>query len=129
MLAGHLLIDIGNSTLSYCYEDKLDIGVKTLLHGSYQIKTLLNTLSADIAVNYVTLANVFKESITDLVQQWCDTNRVRLIVAASEPVNNGLINGYETSEQLGVDRWLAMLDIWEKQRKAFFLCERVENLH
>ena len=117
-----LLIDIGNTTLSYCHEPDVELAPSTSVgHGSYQINQLLDEILQSRPFAEILLASVYETGLIEQIQQWCLTNNVVSKVANSQSSSHGLSNGYSDFSQLGVDRWLAMLGIWSKTQSAFFL--------
>ena len=117
-----LLIDIGNTTLGYCHESDLKQKAHvSLQHGSYEIKNLLEQVYSKKAFDEILLASVYKPDLKEDILQWSKAKKLPCQVAASQSKKHGLVNGYTDFEQLGVDRWLAMLSIWSETRSAFFL--------
>lgn len=117
-----LLIDIGNTTLGYCHESDLKQKAHVSLpHGNYEIKNLLEQIYSEKAFDEILLASVYKPDLTEDILQWSKAKKLPCQVAASQSKKHGLVNGYTDFEQLGVDRWLAMLSIWSETRSAFFL--------
>ena len=122
MSAKRLLIDIGNTTLSYCSETDLEKGqINSVQHGKYDLEMLLNNAAKSEKIDELLLASVYDAELTNAIQNWCETQGILCKIAQSQPQKHGLKNGYIDPVQLGVDRWLSMLGIWAEIRSAFFL--------
>ncbi len=112
-----LLVDIGNSRIKWAvYRDE---SVQLLGEAEYVAKEFeaqLDVLWSGVekperlAVASVAAPRVIKSLTTWVEEHWgCE-----LSVAKSTQMHGRLINGYIEPERLGVDRWLAMLAISEK---------------
>jgi len=61
------------------------------------------------AYNRIILASVAKEAYVSRIKDWALENNVSFEHVKTSAAAYGLNNGYEKPEQLGVDRWLALL--------------------
>jgi len=70
------------------------------------------------APSRIAIANVagptLREALVDLVQRWS----VPALWLASSRHARGVTNDYELPEQLGVDRWAALVAAWARERRA-----------
>jgi len=115
-----LTIDIGNSRIKWAQYE----GDSVIAHGvfGYDKSNLMDTLlqaELPLAGQAVWLSNVAGEEVASLVsraleQQGC----LGYQFAASRAQQCGVKNGYRLPQQLGVDRWLAMLAAFHLPRRA-----------
>lgn len=117
-----LLMDVGNSALKTVYDD-VPAGTQSLsyVHGSYDINKLLDEYYQTKAFSALTVASVYNAAFMDDVYHWCTRNGVAVTQVKTQKQFAGLYNGYEHYADLGVDRWLAMLALWEKRQQSFAL--------
>ena len=116
-----LLVDIGNSCVKWCRPGALqEVGIAKH-HGDWH--TCYDLCFAKQKVDSRALAscvagNAAKQALTE----WLELNwDCEVVFAASERERDGLRNGYDNTEALGVDRWLGMLAAWQQRRRAFCL--------
>lgn len=120
MRAGHLLMDAGNTSLKLCFEDELALQkTLVLMHGDYDIGQQLRRLSEQRTISRISLSCVYQPAFMQKVAAWCEEQEIPLDTVLSQQRFGQLINGYDAPEQLGVDRWLSMIAIWEKYHQAF----------
>ncbi len=107
-----LLIDIGNTNLKWSW---LQNGERSPLEqASYQADGVAAQASRHWPhaekPGQVVVANVAGQQVEDELQQWVDSEwgiAIELVTASAQQL--GVRNGYTCPEQLGVDRWLALL--------------------
>lgn len=122
MSSGHLLLDAGNSALKLCFEEDLaTTEVEVLRHGTYDIKNILQRIHGQREIGRLSLACVYQQAFSEQVEDWCKSRQVELVIAVSRHNYGKLVNGYDEVSQLGVDRWLSMIALWQKLHKAFFV--------
>ncbi|MCF6356096.1 MAG: type III pantothenate kinase [Candidatus Polarisedimenticolaceae bacterium] len=117
-----LLIDIGNTNLKWSW---LQSGERSPLEqAGYQADGVatqaLHYWSHAEKPEQVVVANVAGQQVEDELQQWIDSEwgiAIELVTASAQQL--GVRNGYTRPEQLGVDRWLALLAAHaDKSRRA-----------
>jgi type III pantothenate kinase len=117
----NLLIDMGNTRLKWA----VTTGGQ-LLAGQFLVNTLINRDELikhwnglyhprRIAISCVS-ANQLLELVQAVAQQlWLD---VEIIIVKSQVQAFGVINAYLHPEKLGVDRWLALVAVWQKYHSS-----------
>lgn len=103
----NLLIDIGNTRSKYTY---------VCQGNNFDVKTIANEqMNTDgferhfIGASKVIVASVAAEQMTDTLALWCENQGITYQRIVSEKQKLQLTSAYEKPEQLGVDRWLALL--------------------
>lgn len=102
-----ILLDIGNTRTKFCFIDK---GIRSAQ------QAILNDLISNTFLNdnfrgatKLLVASVSNKEVTDKIDVWCRNNNVIYQQIYSE-IKKGKVNsGYKDPNQLGVDRWLALL--------------------
>ncbi len=101
------LIDIGNSRSKYTFiEHEKRQKVNNVANKRFTNAYLDKEFHL---VSRIVVASVAKESITDLIKNWCDKHDKEYNQVQSEQKKNGVISAYDTPDQLGVDRWLVLI--------------------
>lgn len=128
MNSGHLLMDAGNSALKFCLEDDLaDQKITTITHGLYTIENQLDKIAATKKLTRISLSSVYQSDLQEKIVRWSKKKNIEFMQAESQAFYEQLTNAYKQPSQLGIDRWLAMIAIWEKQksvhkkRQAYFV--------
>ncbi|WP_409524605.1 type III pantothenate kinase [Nitrincola sp. MINF-07-Sa-05] len=113
-------MDIGNTFVKWRL--RLPDGAVTDTQRSLivSVDVLTDQLSELEGVTAVHLASVAGDVICDRVgelarERW----GVRPKLAESQDCNDGLVNSYAEPGRMGVDRWLAMVALWQRERSAF----------
>jgi len=109
------LVDIGNTRFKYTFVKNACL--KELLNRTAQVKYSENNEYWNdswlerhfLDVTHIILGNVASESYAELLQAWCNKKNIILKNVKSQPYFNGVTNGYRKYQQLGVDRWLAIV--------------------
>lgn len=116
-----LLVDIGNSCVKWCRLGALqEVGVARH-HGDWQGCYDL-CFSGQEAASGVLASCVAGDAAKQALAEWLELNwGCEAVFAVSERERDGLRNGYDNPEALGVDRWLGMLAAWQQRRRAFCL--------
>lgn len=117
-----VLIELGNSTLKWALLYRDDEGLEAIEYGTPEYyldrepEEVFSELLLDIEQpDAVFVASVAHDHIEESLSQWIDDNwGVPLDFVETEAVYGKLVNGYETPEQLGVDRWLNLVAAWEE---------------
>lgn len=117
-----LLVDIGNTRLKWAFlhRDEFEFG-GAISYSNDSLLSLLSSIWSSITYpERVIVSNVAGDKIVVLLQQWILDNfhcKVQFIVTKKEHLR--LVNAYSIPSQLGVDRWLAMLGIWNQHQSGF----------
>ncbi len=108
----NILIDIGNSRTKYCFADKSDITSFT------QITAVKNKdFNKDffeqhfISADKVIVASVASDLLTAKLERWCKKNKLTFREVKSEKKRGRVTSAYDKPQQLGIDRWLALLAV------------------
>lgn len=118
----HLLVDIGNSAIKYCLESELqNENVDVLIHGEKDFVEVLSALHDAIKLTALSLSSVYRADFTEQIQNWCHNHQVNFYQATTRSHSVDLKNGYTVAQQLGIDRWLAMIAAWEQTKLPFFV--------
>ena len=118
----HLLVDIGNSAVKYCLESDLqNERVNALNHGEGDFIQKLTDLHSTTPLGSLSLSSVYQADFTAQIKSWCNKHKVRFYQATSQPKSGDLKNGYTDAQQLGTDRWLAMIAVREQTKSPFFV--------
>jgi len=117
-----LLIDQGNSALKWCLfrNSRLTaVNVDSLK----EFGSKVNQYSEQIEAIYISC--VKGDYKLAQIRHTLKSNGINqpLQVALSENEHGQLKNGYDIAQQLGVDRWLAMLGIWKGIKSGFIVVD------
>lgn len=108
-----LLIDIGNTRIKWLWIDKEDCysSDSFLVYKDLTIHSVVsNILSSNRKPEYIFCASVASESFTlGLLGELKKISLAKTLRLQSRKHFMGLLNSYAVPENLGVDRWLAML--------------------
>ncbi|WP_181902106.1 type III pantothenate kinase [Thalassotalea euphylliae] len=102
-----LLIDIGNTRTKYCFvvDDKL----ASIQYCDNQSLSTTWFNQHWLGCDQLVLASVAHQNIEELIKHWALAQKIRCQQVKTPDKAFGVTNGYERYEQLGVDRWLAVL--------------------
>ncbi len=113
-----LLFDVGNTYTKW--ETPTRDG---RIHGSFftqEIVPQLTKLLDEYAnLSVIAASWVGRKESRPAIEQLLNERGVKFVEARSVSECAGLKNGYYDFAKLGVDRWLAMLGLWARVRKAF----------
>ncbi len=108
-----LFVDVGNSCCKWAFSSQQGLSAQQSM--DYTADTLLMRLDthwqnwAQVPTS-VWVSNVAGNEIRTLLQQWMAQHwQCSVVFAHTETRACGVVNGYEQPQQLGVDRWLALL--------------------
>lgn len=118
-----LLIDSGNSRIKWGWGSGCGINDVAAIDSasSRQIPALWSDLPTPDHVWVTNSAG--EERLLWLQQQLVEQWGMRAEVAITERQRGRLTNGYREPQQLGVDRWLAMVAAWRRLQSAFCLID------
>ncbi|MDC9720289.1 MAG: type III pantothenate kinase [Gammaproteobacteria bacterium] len=103
-----LLVDVGNTRLKWRLQD----GGQVLRSGAMPLADLSSSQLArhlPAEVNHVYWASVASQDSGRCLEAWAKDRHCPCQQVTTQAHWSGLFNGYERPEQLGVDRWLAMV--------------------
>jgi len=122
MAETHLLVDIGNTATKYCLKSDLQHEkVNVLNHGEKDFVQVLTALHDAKPVTALSLSTVYQADFTDQIKNWCNKHQVDFYRATSQSHSGDLKNGYTVAQQLGIDRWLAMIAVRQQTKSPFFI--------
>ena len=112
-----LLLDIGNSNLkaSTVHQQQWSECLVTAI--DHDLKKAIQTLAKFTAISEIWFASSH-QSETDITALLKQQFAVPINQVQSQAYFSGLQNGYEIPQQLGVDRWLAMIATWQHYQDA-----------
>ncbi len=119
-----LLLDIGNSTVHWAMaQNNQFANVGTF---AYKKNNLQNRLQKNLSSlqkpSHVLVANVGGHDVLDCLDDWVKKTWQRPLWQPCVSANfNALKNSYDDTQQMGIDRWLAMIAAWEKHQSALCL--------
>ncbi len=103
------LIDIGNSRSKYSLLDNGCRGdIKTVVNEDFDGDYFEKKFKC---VDKVVVASVSDDSLTVSIEKWCYQNKIQYKQVNSEQQKKSVISAYNKPEQLGVDRWLALIAV------------------
>lgn len=110
-----LLIDVGNSRLKWAIWQESTFTFGSAIAYKQQTLTIVMTMlwQSLPAPTHMLVANVAGDAVTTALQQFADAQwHIAPTFIQSSKEALGVYNAYQQPEQLGVDRWLAMLAAW-----------------
>ena len=121
-----LLLDIGNSSVNWAMEDNLRFENEGAF--SYQKDHIEHSLQENLSSlqtpTEILLANVAGQDVYTQLDNWVHQYWQRQIWQPRVSAQlNGLKNSYIDTQQLGLDRWLAMLAAWDKYQSALCIVD------
>ena len=119
-----LLLDIGNSSVNWAIQEHDDF----THYGAFSYKKdhfaddLQENIFLSETPNDVLVSNVAGEKVFNTLYSWVEKKWRKELWEASVTSNyKELKNSYADSQQMGVDRWLAMVACWEEYHTAVCL--------
>jgi type III pantothenate kinase len=116
-----LLLDLGNTRLKWAWlEGERLGGANALPHRGQDIGLLLDQAWANLPIpTAVHAASVADAEVRDRLSAWMSRHWACPLHWLQSQASAGEVrNGYYQPEQLGVDRWLALLGAWQRVRGA-----------
>lgn len=102
-----VLVDIGNTRLKYSFYDQ-NKNIEVLWLDNVHLS--MNWMNEHWSnVKQVIIANVGQAILSDAILSWSNQNNIDCVIVHSEKHRKSLMSGYVIPEQLGVDRWLALI--------------------
>jgi len=116
-----LLIDIGNSSVNWAMEE----GGRFTVDGAFRYdknnfdKSLQDNLSNLDTPTHILVANVAGDKVFDHLKDWVKQQwELECWQPSVSAKFNQLNNSYNNTQEMGIDRWLAMIAAWEKYQAA-----------
>lgn len=111
-----LTIDIGNSRIKWALvEGGLIKENGCLDYNADNIETQLEKACLPKSVTSAAVSCVASEKIKSRFKKWADENGLTNVeFAVTRDKQNGVVNSYQNSAKMGVDRWLAMVAAFNK---------------
>ena len=121
-----LLIDIGNTRLKWAYEEKGQLLFPgNLVHrgaATEQIASFVATLEQ--VPDSAAALNVAGSDVENVLRHLIhDRFGIDLQLVRTQPRFGEVINGYSAFEQLGADRWAAIVGAWQLRRRALCIVD------
>jgi len=116
-----LLIDIGNTRLKWAYAENGQLLLPgSLVHRGAAEKQITRFIAAlEQVPDAAAAVNVAGPAVENVLRHTIlDRFGVDLQVVRTQPRFGEVINGYATFEQLGADRWAAIVGAWQLRRRA-----------
>ncbi len=121
----NLLVDLGNTRLKWATAKNVNnivIG-EAVINSSLTHKKLIQLWRNISTPEKLAISHVGKKNYHDIVlavatELWPS---IQITTATAQTEAFGIINAYEQSEKLGVDRWLGMIASFNQHRRAFCL--------
>lgn len=119
-----LLLDIGNSSINWAIQehDRFDATGAFAYSGKTIKQNLEDNLSISKKPVSVLVSNVAGPEILNALNDWLE---IRWQLECWQPgvsvKYNNLINSYQDTTQMGIDRWLSMVAGWESNQSALCL--------
>jgi type III pantothenate kinase len=118
----NLLVDIGNTRIKWAlHSDKGLYSYDVKVYEKNELSELLDFWWKELpAPAHVYVSNVSGEEIDRKVSSFLRKLwNITPIFLSARTESLGLVNAYEESHLLGIDRWLAMLAAWKQANSAF----------
>ena len=121
-----MLLDVGNTTLRWALRDGHELaGQGSFVHRGHEIGALVEEAWADLeAPDSMAVSNVAGRSVRDAISRWAgDHWNLQPVFVRVNAAAAGVTNGYAIPEQLGVDRWAALVAAWHEQKTAVLVID------
>ena len=113
----YLLIDIGNTRIKWQQRDDKDI----LLTDSILVEEFMDIDFSSIkSIDKIIVSNVNHSIVLDKLKEILSKFKCPIIETSTDS-NEYLINDYDDSTLLGVDRWIAALGAWKLYQKRLLI--------
>lgn len=102
-----ILVDVGNTRTKYIFENDGALNKKQIINNEQLVSSWFDVNL--VKANEIIIASVSQPGITQNFQKWANKNNINIRIVESERERFGITNCYDNPEQLGVDRWLALI--------------------
>lgn len=119
-----ILLDIGNSSINWALQEQAEFTSTGVFH--YKKNNLEQGLQENLlpfaAPTDVLVSNVAGDEVFNVLNDWVKKQWQQACWQPSVSSHfKKLKNSYCEPQQMGIDRWLAMVTSWEKYQSALFL--------
>jgi len=118
----NLLIDIGNSRIKWCLYNSVEneFGSEgAMLHDKAELPALFSEQWGLLDnPDRVVISNVSGQQLAESMDAWVDKKwQMKSEYVKTEAFSHGVSNAYSDYQELGVDRWMAIIAAWQRFRK------------
>lgn len=121
-----MLLDVGNTTVRWAFTDGHGLtGQGSFVHRGHEVSALADQAWAGReAPDVVAVANVAGPALQDAITCWTREhwNLMPLYIQVTAGAA-GVTNAYPMPQQLGVDRWAAMVAAWHEFKSAILVID------
>jgi len=123
----NLLIDIGNSRIKWCLYNSVEneFGSEGAMHHDKAELPALFSEQWGLLDNpdRVVISNVSGQQLAESMDAWVDKKwQMKSEYVKTEAFSHGVSNAYSDYQELGVDRWMAIIAAWQRFRKRLWYC-------
>ena len=106
-----LLLDIGNTRVKWaCYQDGVLIQTGNFAHSLDSLGATLKSEWGQIIPQRILMSNVASDKIAAAITVWANESwKITAGIVKSQKQGFGVVNSYEEPQQLGADRWAALI--------------------
>ncbi|TRX55232.1 type III pantothenate kinase [Thalassomonas sp. M1454] len=101
----NILIDIGNTRAKYVIENDQRLSAIT----NTACINILQELETLTEINSIIIVAVANQSVVDEIAVWAKSQSIKFQQLNTQANTFGIINGYQDYQQMGADRWIAVL--------------------
>lgn len=115
----NLLIDIGNSRIKWCLYNSVEneFGIEgAMLHDKAELPALFSESWGHLdKPDRVVISNVSGQQLAESMDAWFEkTWQMKTEYVETEAFSFGVSNAYSDYQELGVDRWMAIIAAWQR---------------
>jgi len=119
----NLLIDIGNSRIKWCLYNSVEneFGPEgAMLRDKAELPALFSEHWSDLdKPDRVVISNVSGQQLAESMDAWVEkTWQMKTEYVETEASSHGVSNAYSDYQELGVDRWMAIIAAWQRFRQG-----------
>ncbi len=124
----NLLIDIGNSRIKWCLYNSVEneFGSEgAMLHDKADLPELFSEHWSHLDnPDRVVISNVSGQQLAESLDAWIDKKwQMKTEYVKTEAFSHGVSNAYSDYQELGVDRWMAIIAAWQRfQQEGKAIC-------
>jgi len=118
----NLLIDIGNSRIKWCLYNSVEneFGLEgAMLRDNSELPALFSEHWSDLdKPDRVVISNVSGQQLAESIDEWVDKKwQMKTEYVKTEASSHGVSNAYSDYQELGIDRWMAIIAGWQRFRQ------------
>ncbi len=124
----NLLIDIGNSRIKWCLYNSVEneFGSEgVMLRDKAELPSLFSEHWNELdKPDRVVISNVSGQQLAESIDAWVEkTWQLKTEYVKTEASSHGVSNAYSDYQELGVDRWMAIIAAWQRfQQQGKAVC-------